>query len=666
MNPVASISNAGCRVEVQGGRIIIHTPYELKDVVKAIPGARWDAASKTWSVPSSPMSAVSVFTALRPYGLGLSMDDASGWDAITGFTELLNQSGRAAKIIGSTAGDGMLVMPRFMKNPPRYHQVIGTHLIMELPATYLAHDMRTGKSYCVVAAVMNMPDCMLTLITCPKCVIDSWVDQFSKHAAAPVEVVALKDGTLAKRTRQAQQAVALASIRKQKLVVVINLEAVWQSDFGKWALAQNWDMVVGDELHRIKSPSGETSKLFGKLGARARRRVGLSGTPMPHGPWDVYAQYRFLDPSIFGTSYTAFKIRYPLCETTRIDCDVDAIRLYSSFRMAEQVKRIPISGRFWSNAGKFWEYGLTPTNATILVNSLSGQQVECSPDFEAFCSRYGVSLSRLARIDRSKVMADLNEKFYSIAHRVKKQDVLELQPVTHEQVFVELGTEAARVYRQVEKEFISDVAGGVVTASNALARIVRLQQITSGYAAVELDLEMPGATTIKPIDTAKADMFAEMLADMDPNEPVVVFCKFVPDMDAAAVIAEKCGRTVYHLRGGRHELSQWQQASAGEVLVVQEQAGGIGVDMTRACYAFVWSVGFNLAEYDQFIARLDGQDQKRPITYFHLLARNTINERVYAALQERRDAVEAILSMGRNSSGNLTAKAQASDLHGVA
>jgi len=39
----------------------------------------------------------------------------------------------------------------------------------------------------------------------------------------------------------------------------------------------------------------------------ARYRLGLSGTPMPHSPLDVYAYFRFIDATIFGWSYNRFR-----------------------------------------------------------------------------------------------------------------------------------------------------------------------------------------------------------------------------------------------------------------------------------------------------------------------------------------------------------------------
>ena len=38
--------------------------------------------------------------------------------------------------------------------------------------------------------------------------------------------------------------------------------------------------------------------------------MALTGTPAHTSPLDVYAQYRFLDPGIFGANFSAFRDRY--------------------------------------------------------------------------------------------------------------------------------------------------------------------------------------------------------------------------------------------------------------------------------------------------------------------------------------------------------------------
>src|SRR5699024_5504445 len=60
------------------------------------------------------------------------------------------------------------------------------------------------------------------------------------------------------------------------------------------------DVVVVDELHKIKGASANASRLLARITKSVPRRIGLTGTVMPHGPLDVFGQWRFLDPYAFG------------------------------------------------------------------------------------------------------------------------------------------------------------------------------------------------------------------------------------------------------------------------------------------------------------------------------------------------------------------------------
>ncbi len=46
------------------------------------------------------------------------------------------------------------------------------------------------------------------------------------------------------------------------------------------------------------------------LGARARYRLLLTGTVITNKAIDVFSQYKFLSPAVFGQSFYAFRNRY--------------------------------------------------------------------------------------------------------------------------------------------------------------------------------------------------------------------------------------------------------------------------------------------------------------------------------------------------------------------
>lgn len=242
---------------------------------------------------------------------------------------------------------------------------------------------------------------------------------------------------------------------------------------------------------------------------------------------------------------------------------------------------------------------------------------------------------------------ELHAKFYSIAHRVEKADVLDLPEVIHERRTIELCPTAAQVYRQLEKDFIAEVNKGVVTAANALAKLLRLQQITSGFAAVE---DENGNTTEEPVDSSKMAALLDIFEDLSPEEPIVVFAKFRHDLDTIRLAAELKARTHYELSGSKNTLAEWQTSTTGDVLGVQIQAGGVGIDLSRACYCVYYSIGFSLGDYEQSLARTHRSGQTRSITYIHLIAHGTVDEQVYQALEKKQQIVDYVLKGITNGS----------------
>ncbi len=234
---------------------------------------------------------------------------------------------------------------------------------------------------------------------------------------------------------------------------------------------------------------------------------------------------------------------------------------------------------------------------------------------------------------------ELQKKFYSIAFRVGKE-VLDLPPAVHITRTCELTPAGRRAYKQLENDFVAEVGAGLVTASNALSRLLRLQQLTGGFLRNDLD-------ALHQVDTAKGDLLADVISDIDKAEPLVIFCRFHEDLNVVWKVAEAAGRSCGELSGRNNHLHEWQEGELN-TLAVQIQAGGVGIDLTRARYCIYYSLGYSLGDYEQSLARVHRPGQTRETCYIHLLAENTIDEQVMAALEKRRNVVEQILGLAKD------------------
>lgn len=440
------------------------------------------------------------------------------------------------------------------------HQCDAYAFAVERPASLLYMGMGCGKTKVVCDLLVNWQT-QAALILCPRSVIGVWRREFARWTTLGDAVLALDDGTGATKLSEAQQ-----HLRQERpAVLALNYETARTPTWSKWLTSQRWGAVVLDESHRAKAPWGVTSRLVSKLSRHADRRLCLTGTPMPHSPGDIFAQYRFLEPEIFGWSWTAFRSRY------------------------------------------------------AVLGGFQGRQIV-----------------------RWQNLDELHERIYRVAYHVGR-DVLDLPDAQHVEIPIVLPPAAKKTYRDLERDFIAEVDGGVVTAANALVKLIRLRQATSGFAVLDETGE------VRELHSAKLGALYDLVDGLPPEEPVVVFCDFRRDLDAAATVAEMCGRTYGELSGRRNDLTDHGRMPVGVgLMAVQVQSGGVGIDLTAARYAVYYSVAWSLGNYDQSLARLHRPGQSRSVTYYHLVAAGSVDERVYKAFRDKREIVEFVLRSYQN------------------
>jgi len=553
-------------ITADDGELIVRTPYSerAKDALKAVDGRRWCMDRKAWVYPATSASAATLGDVVEYLGMELEGDAT--------FDRLLKQWDRGAAVLSEVVP--LVPIDEQCKTKCFDHQTLGYRLIEVRDGVYLAWDMGVGKSKTVVDAV-----CLLglrrTLIACPPNVMSVWPGQFADHGSSDVRIVVL-DCKLSVE-RRAALLVDVFDNEPRPVVFVANYQAVWLPPLGPTLkktdtkrkkriilesgeiLRRRWDLVVADEAHWIKGEQSSVSWFFGHLCKRTTRRVALSGTPTGNGPLDLWAQMRFVDPGLFGTSFVTFRSRY------------------------------------------------------ALMGGFQGRQVLGFRNVEV-----------------------LNKKFYMVAHRVERHDVLDLPPVMHEKIEVELGPEARKLYDEMAASFVTRVGDGTITTSNILTELLRLQQLTGG--AVGTD---QGDVVV--VDHAKENAVEELLSSLPPDEPAIVFGRYVHDVETPCALASKLGRGAFRLRGGCNQRDEWAADDGGSILAVQIDSGGEGIDLTRSRYCIYWSVGFSLLKYEQSLARTDRLGQTRPGIFYHIIARNTVDVKVYASLRAKKQVSDAIL-----------------------
>lgn len=166
----------------------------------------------------------------------------------------------------------------------------------------------TGKTR-IMLELIKSRDFKLTLITCPKKVCRVWPTEFNKHFRG--NNYKILDVSLYANERKVTEVKKVLELNKNiHLIIVNNYDSVWRKPLRDFLLKIKLDCVICDESHRIKTPGSKVSRFLTLLGKRVPNRFLMTGTPLAQSPLDIYAQYRFLNPEIFGTNYAVFKERY--------------------------------------------------------------------------------------------------------------------------------------------------------------------------------------------------------------------------------------------------------------------------------------------------------------------------------------------------------------------
>lgn len=176
----------------------------------------------------------------------------------------------------------------------------------------LLFEMGCGKTLTAISVMgmgYQMKKIRRVLVVAPTSVCPVWPHDISDYADFKCRVGVLL-GSKDKRLRELE-AVSSHPLEALK-VCVINYESVWRDDIFDKIVEYDPDMIIADESQRIKTHDAQQSKVMHKLGDLARYKLILSGTPVQNNAIDIYSQYRFLDPTVFGTNYYAFRSRYAI------------------------------------------------------------------------------------------------------------------------------------------------------------------------------------------------------------------------------------------------------------------------------------------------------------------------------------------------------------------
>lgn len=225
--------------------------------------------------------------------------------------------------------------------------------------------------------------------------------------------------------------------------------------------------------------------------------------------------------------------------------------------------------------------------------------------------------------------------------RVTKDEVLDLPPKLYSKRYFELNSQQEKLYQQIKDEYMAITqSGNLVTAGLAITRLLRFQQITSGYIPVD-DEE-----TVKMELIGNQNPRLELLKEICEALPhkAIIWARFQQDIDQImATLGTEAARY-----DGKVNDEDRQKAKVGfqtgdiKFLVANPAAASEGLTLHAARTVIYYNNSFSLLLREQSEDRAHRIGQEHPVNYIDLMAQGTVDEHIVDSLRKKKDIATTI------------------------
>lgn len=212
---------------------------------------------------------------------------------------------------------------------------------------------------------------------------------------------------------------------------------------------------------------------------------------------------------------------------------------------------------------------------------------------------------------------------------MKGSDYLKLPELVINEVPVKLSNSEMKTLDSMKRDLITIVKGDEITAANAAALSGKLLQMANG--AVYDD-----QGSVVQIHDRKLDAL-EDLVEAANGKPVLIAYWFKHDLERIQK------RFNVEVLTSSDSIKQWNKGEI-PVAVIHPASAGHGLNLQSGGSTLIWfGLTWSLELYQQTNARLWRQGQKETVVIHHLIAKETIDERVMKTLKDKDNTQAALI-----------------------
>lgn len=227
-----------------------------------------------------------------------------------------------------------------------------------------------------------------------------------------------------------------------------------------------------------------------------------------------------------------------------------------------------------------------------------------------------------------------------MSYRVLKKDCLDLPDKVYQVRLIELTPSQKRYYEELRDDALSVLGSGqVIAAPLVLTQLLRLRQGLCNLAPTE-----GGPVPLDTVDP-RADEVMDILAEAG-EQKAIIWANFIPSiLGLEGRIKKAYGEESVGCIHGAVSAAERQalvtrfqdRESPCRFIVAQPRTGGYGLTLTAATLVIYHDNDWSLEVRQQSEDRAHRIGQTEKVTYIDLIAPGTVDEKIRAALLDKRD-----------------------------
>lgn len=334
-------------------------------------------------------------------------------------------------------------------------------------------------------------------------------------------------------------------------------------------------MVVVDESSRMKSNRSLTTKKILSLQG-LKHKIVASGTPAPNSELELWGQLIFIAPHCINNSFYSFRNTY-----FHLERNGKKMFQNGAFIPRQQMAELMRSG---------WKYSITEENRRKLL-----------------------------------------EKIKPFTSWKKKEDIDEINlPETVIQIReISLSPIEKKAYNDMKKHLIVEIKDNIVIAQVALAKLMKLRQITSGFIYNE-------EKSIR-IGNSKLNELENVIDDLG-SQQTIIWCEFKEDIESIKELLSKKNLTfdtLYSETLNKEESVLRFKEKSSQFLIANPKSAAHGLNLQNCSTAIFYSLDYSYEFHKQAKDRIHRTGQKNNCLYIYLIAKNSIDQSIYKCLEEK-------------------------------